>query len=361
MAREFSTAGDAFSQILQRELEVDWDEAEKLKITYGLLDPSSPPEPGVDPSMRRSILMALRPVAERLVSEVQRSVAFTQENRGTAPPGKLLLTGGGARLQGLDRMLAETLEIPVEIWPATDASGPPSRQRKLEKAAPGGAGPSASVTASPAAVCLGAACEPSPINLLSPSSLLAPRGRARPGPAWVAVGYALALAGVVGWLWLSDRALSGALAEQEARLAQLAPAHRAGALDPYLLGKAREAVNFKSVFDGLDRLVKEGMRFDSIALKRQTRRGEDEGERRSRLRVEGTTHGEPAIAERTLANFLESIEASPVFRNVQLVRSTPLRNRDTRGLRFTFTTELQSGATGGAAEGAGANSAGSAP
>jgi hypothetical protein len=56
--------------------------------------------------------------------------------------------------------------------------------------------------------------------------------------------------------------------------------------------------------------------------------------------VEGTTHGEPAEAESTLARFLESVEASPVFKNVQLVLSKPLPEASERGLRFAFTCEL---------------------
>lgn len=58
--------------------------------------------------------VALEVIATRLAQEVTRSVMHSRRRGGEAGPGRIHLTGGGARLSGLDEALAAKVKIPVE-------------------------------------------------------------------------------------------------------------------------------------------------------------------------------------------------------------------------------------------------------
>lgn len=56
----------------------------------------------------------MRPVVERLIGEIQRSIGFYQEKSGGEEIRSLFLIGGGAQLKHLPEVLSEKLDIPVE-------------------------------------------------------------------------------------------------------------------------------------------------------------------------------------------------------------------------------------------------------
>ena len=334
MAREFDLGGHTFSHALKRELGVSADEAEKLKIVHGLPQVGDPVEAGTDPSDIASILNTLRPVAERLVAEVKRSVAFTQEERGERPIARILLAGGGAQLRGLDRVLAEELDAPVEQWRPLDPGN------SVDPApVPGGGRCAVPAAAFWSATCLGGAWDEPAVNFLAPSRLAAPREKQPWLPVWAAAAYVAILAAAIGWFALENARLGERLSEQKARIARiLAMRKQSSPPNPALLARAGRSIAFGRIFSELERLVPGGLSFQSLALLPQSAVGAPSGARI--LRVEGKMTGDAATAEQTLARFLETVEESPAFRNVQLVQSAPLRRRDERGLSFAFTCEI---------------------
>ena len=78
------------------------EEAEQMKCAYGL-------------SQEESRLPLIRPVAERLSSEIERSLVFHQEQSDGGKVGRLLLFGAAASLKGLDIFLSESLGIEVSL------------------------------------------------------------------------------------------------------------------------------------------------------------------------------------------------------------------------------------------------------
>ena len=65
----------------------------------------------------------MRPVVERLIGEIQRSIGFYQEKSGGEEIGTLYLIGGGAQLRHLSEVLSQKLEIPVERLDPPDQVG----------------------------------------------------------------------------------------------------------------------------------------------------------------------------------------------------------------------------------------------
>jgi type IV pilus assembly protein PilM len=98
--------GDAITEAIARELDVDLDTAEDLKRRVGRGAPDA--QTGA----------AARVVAERLTSiieDIRNSLEFYQAQPDALPLRRVLITGGGSRTAGLLERLQQQLFVPVEI------------------------------------------------------------------------------------------------------------------------------------------------------------------------------------------------------------------------------------------------------
>ncbi|MBU1147883.1 MAG: PilN domain-containing protein, partial [Candidatus Omnitrophica bacterium] len=59
------------------------------------------------------ILSMMRPVLERLVTQIKRSFEYCEHQFGCAPVKKIILAGGGAKLKGLKEYLSKEIEIEI--------------------------------------------------------------------------------------------------------------------------------------------------------------------------------------------------------------------------------------------------------
>lgn len=347
-AREITTAGHSFTQILGRELDLPVEQAEKLKREHGLLE--APDASGEAASMLRSIHGALRPVVERLAAEVERTIGFMQEERGEQRPERLLLTGGGACLPGLAAMMADLLGLPVEIWDPFQRAEPSTAEAPADGGETAGEG-----AASIGAMCLGCAAGRPPLNLLSPVGL-APRGRGfRAGPRVCVAAYLLVLALTVGWFWRQERVVRREVAAQAAEIAKIPPAElSAVSFGPYLRARAAESVDYKALFEELYWIVPEDVTLEAMRLERPSSPAGLAPRVPRVLQIEGVANGGGVASERLLAQLLESVEDSPMIRNVQLVRSARVKDPAADGLRFAFTFEVSGEAAAGGPSRAGA-------
>jgi len=99
-----------FTKAIARELKIARNEAEEIKIKYGL-DKTK---------MQGKIFNALIPILTRLCEQIQKSITFYQEHstHEHAKDGfiyKVILCGGGARLKGLIPFLGSHLKKKVEL------------------------------------------------------------------------------------------------------------------------------------------------------------------------------------------------------------------------------------------------------
>lgn len=112
LSRTISTGSTDFTTILQgldlgaNGVEFEEVQSEKYKLKYGL-----PPEN--DPNLMRTAIL-MRPVAERIASEINRSLDFY---RREVPDGELqnvVLIGGGSQMKRLPEFLQQNLGIDVK-------------------------------------------------------------------------------------------------------------------------------------------------------------------------------------------------------------------------------------------------------
>lgn len=91
-----------------------YEEAERIKKTIGIPSKDSLKKNG-DPSINLSkIPFLVRPVLEKLIAEMGRSLDYYKNRFQVKHIDRLLLTGGGADLKNVSSCLSEELQLPVE-------------------------------------------------------------------------------------------------------------------------------------------------------------------------------------------------------------------------------------------------------
>lgn len=102
--RDVSVGGNQYTDTLQKELDLSFEDAEKLK--QGLEVPNITPE---------QTLPHLRSVTEILVLEVQKTFDFFRQTTSTENIQHIYVSGGTARVEGLVDQLRQEFNIPVDI------------------------------------------------------------------------------------------------------------------------------------------------------------------------------------------------------------------------------------------------------
>jgi type IV pilus assembly protein PilM len=126
--RNLPIAGNSFTSVLEKKLNIPRAEAEKLKLDVG------------DNRHRRKLLDVLRPMMRDMVAEVQRSVGYYKSLSQSVKFEEIYATGEGFHLFGLDRFLAEQLQYkitPLNQLRNIAYEGPAERQKELEQRLPG--------------------------------------------------------------------------------------------------------------------------------------------------------------------------------------------------------------------------------
>ena len=120
-SREITTAGNAFTKAIEEvgTLEgaaLDFAGAEEIKKEYGIPGEEDVKEAKGNIPLQK-ISFAMRPVLERLLTEINSSFKFhkSQFKEKEEIAGRVFISGGGARLKGLKEYLADQLGIRVEL------------------------------------------------------------------------------------------------------------------------------------------------------------------------------------------------------------------------------------------------------
>lgn len=103
LVRTLPRGGDELTTNIAERLGLEFGEAEALKRSGGL--------DSQDPEVNRALAEALRP----LLADIRTSIGYFRTSRASDPIGRISLTGGGARLPGIDRVLSEQIGLPASI------------------------------------------------------------------------------------------------------------------------------------------------------------------------------------------------------------------------------------------------------
>lgn len=112
LTASIAISGKSLSESVARELKIDQEEAEKVKIKYGISFKKH--------KIGQLVFEALIPALTGLAEEVKKYIDYYQTHEKhdhfkKTGQMKLILCGGGANLKGLDTFLASTLKMPTSI------------------------------------------------------------------------------------------------------------------------------------------------------------------------------------------------------------------------------------------------------
>jgi type IV pilus assembly protein PilM len=102
--RDVSIGGNQYTDALQKELSLSFEEAERVKWGKGSAH--------VDESVRRQLIQS---ITEILLLEIHKTFDFFRASPAGEAIQRVYLSGGGARVEGLLNYLREKLGMPVEM------------------------------------------------------------------------------------------------------------------------------------------------------------------------------------------------------------------------------------------------------
>ena len=102
--RDIFKGGNQITEEIQRQLHVDHEEAENIKVGTK-----------VDLTSQTIIQNVLKTASESLANEIGNSIEFFQSTTTYEKIAKLYLSGGGSKIKGFDIILQQQIGIPVEI------------------------------------------------------------------------------------------------------------------------------------------------------------------------------------------------------------------------------------------------------
>jgi type IV pilus assembly protein PilM len=111
MTRTISQGGHVLTDALQKYFRLAYEDAEEGKAQLDVRQLLEEGKPTENPPLR-----VIQPHLDDLIRETRRSLNYYQSQQselGTDPVGWVLLTGGGAKLQGIAEYMAAKLDLPV--------------------------------------------------------------------------------------------------------------------------------------------------------------------------------------------------------------------------------------------------------
>lgn len=327
LTRELAVGSETLTEALvgvvmseHGQITIDRSRADALKRRYGVLPDAvdGNTDDGV-PLFHLSSLM--RPVLEHLLTELSRALSFYKVQVDEAGVSRILLCGGGAELKQLQDYLADGLGLTVELFnPLVRIS---ERAQPLEPEQVAEQGPRLGVAIG-LALAHGQGLNLVPTELQRTRAATVTRGK------WTRVAQAAGAVvfGVCAVLWAISAGLHGQIVHQRGAWAKLAPAYEQSMRISttsrdfdQTVGQVQRLVDRQPIWDGalkeLGALLPVTMELSELAITSEGGPGAEQ----VRFRIKGTGSAAAVTGEGSAGQFLETLEASPFFDDVQLVSS----------------------------------------
>ncbi len=118
--RDITTAGNQYTEEIQKALSIGFAEAERIKIGGKATEESQDVVP-------QEVEHAMRSVTDTLISEISRSLDFFSATAGESQIGRVMLAGGAAKVAGLEAAFHERTGLKVETLNPLRAMLPTTR------------------------------------------------------------------------------------------------------------------------------------------------------------------------------------------------------------------------------------------
>lgn len=348
--RQLGCAGKDFTEAMTQALvsdkgkiELSPEEAEELKIQSGFPDESAQPiKEGI---FAQQVSSMLRPVVEKLATEIKRSFEYYTSQFDEGRVNKVIITGGSSKLKNINvqfshqlkdvyPQFSQTLSIPIEnleIPEGLKTNLIPERADSFKKDFP------------LLAVAVGAALNsPQGINLIPPSYQAQKIKKIKRISIRI-IFIVISLILLTFYLFNSaqEKLLQNLLAAKQPqwqKLLEIQNLHSSivqkNAIIEHTL---KNQVPLYYVFKALSNLIPKGVYLESLSII----------DKANRLEMVGVILETTDSAEVTLANFIKALEDSPFFNNVNLISSQDTEKLGRGALEFNISCNLNKHATYG--------------
>ena len=103
--RDIAIGGQRYTTAIQRAFKVSYEQAEALKMGLGMADKRS----------QDKVLSVMAGVSEEIAEEMHRSFEFFRTTAADELIDKMVISGGCAKIKGLDRFFSHRLGLPVSV------------------------------------------------------------------------------------------------------------------------------------------------------------------------------------------------------------------------------------------------------
>jgi len=352
-SREITPAGTDITQAVQEGLDPGPDphllhaRAEKIKRQIGI--PLKGPYPKIEGEniSLSKLMFAVRPVLEKLAAEIGRSLDYYRNHIPGGRVDRLLLTGGGASLKNMDSYLADELHLPVERF--NPLAQIPYDANKIASSFLDEIGPAFTMAAGTA---LG---QPKKIELLpvkEPFIAKITRGKTPFVLAASVVGLIF-----FGMVWNMNAQLVNLKKDYETKMAQLQELERM----PAKLSALKEKENlmkrdlklfsavmevpfsFQEVLQEIRNVVPANVTLTLLDVQPKVRLAKEEAppvKEGKEIQISGLAFGNNQQCLTALAQMIEHLEKSSLFRNVKLVSAEENKLYTRAGIQFEMVGEI---------------------
>ena len=350
-SREVAPGGSDITQAIFEGMGLDKDpllgfqQAEKVKKELGIVTDTNTPD-------RSKISFLMRPVLEKLTAEIRRSFDYFGNQFLVEQIDRLLLTGGGANLKNISTHLAAALRLPVEIFnPFKEIALDSSRLdvQTMEQ------------TGSLYTIAAGIALpEPKGIEFLpGKKSNVADLSPEKWGPVLAPIAAALVMAGIA---WNLHGQLITVQKEHGIKTATIKSAEDAQA--KLLLLKNKELqlkhelsqlgtqesglILYGEALNEISHLVPNTVTLKLLALQPKGRPAKEElqAPEEEQLLLSGFALGQDMQCLTALAQIMEQLEKSSLFKNAKLVSAEGAKLHHHPGVDFRIVCDIVSGPKG---------------
>ncbi|MGB9698216.1 MAG: type IV pilus assembly protein PilM [Thermodesulfobacteriota bacterium] len=352
-SREIIPGGADFTRAIREGLDPGekphllFTRAEKIKQIIGIpVQGPFPSIPGESISIAK-ITFLMRPVLERLVGEISRSLEYFRAQISGKNIDRLLLCGGGANMKNMAFYLSQELRLPVERfnpWKFLPFDPQNIDPQTLEELGP------------QLALAAGVALPPiKEMNFLPEKKSWASRLRQGSNPYYL--GSSLAAAIFAFLIWGGQGDLSRLQKEYEQKIVQLQDLERLPLTLSSLKEKERQMkqnllflssaqvgpLSHREILAEMRSLIPANVTITQLSMVPKGLTGQkgslsNIGEKE--LQILGVTFGQNAQCLSALAQLLERLEKSSLFRNVKLVAAGENKQFTAPAMHFEIVSDL---------------------
>ena len=103
--RDIAIGGNRYTAAIQKKFGINYDQAEALKMGVGFTETRN----------QEQILQLMAAVSDEMSEEIQRSFEFFRTTTADEEIDRMVMSGGCAKIRGLDRFLSHHLGLPVTV------------------------------------------------------------------------------------------------------------------------------------------------------------------------------------------------------------------------------------------------------